>query len=176
LFYFEVVPPKNQEVAYAQPVVSFGGQDFSYNYTEIDYDHIPFQVLFQKSQSKFVNLDLVTADERIGYVVGAGDKIPDVLQQIGYEVDFINEIEFTKENLDRYSTIVLGIRALNTVDRLKFDMPQLFAFVERGGNLVVQYNTSHNLVTKEIAPYPLSLSRGRGHCGGSSRCHHKPCT
>jgi LmbE family N-acetylglucosaminyl deacetylase len=161
LFYFEVVPPKNQEVAYAQPVVSFGGQDFSYNYTEIDYDHIPFQVLFQKSQSKFVNLDLVTADERIGYVVGAGDKIPDVLQQIGYEVDFINEIEFTKENLDRYSTIVLGIRALNTVDRLKFDMPQLFAFVERGGNLVVQYNTSHNLVTNEIAPFPLSLSRGR---------------
>jgi LmbE family N-acetylglucosaminyl deacetylase len=160
-FEFEVTPPESQEIAYALPVVSLDGKEYSYNYTEINYDHIPTQILFEKVQSKFVKLDLVRGNERIGYVTGAGDNIPENLRQIGYDVEVINDIEFTKESLGQYETIVLGIRALNTVERLKFDMPKLFEFVERGGNLVIQYNTSHRLVTEDIAPYPLKLSRDR---------------
>ena len=158
---FKVTPPEKQEVAFATPVVEIDNQKYSYSYTEIDYEHIPFQILFEKSESKFVKLELERGNENIGYIMGAGDNIPENLRQIGYEVDVINELEFTPENLDQYETIILGIRSLNTVDRLQFDMPKLFDYVERGGNLVVQYNTSHRLVTQEIAPYPLQLSRDR---------------
>jgi hypothetical protein len=93
--------------------------------------------------------------------MGAGDNIPDNLRQIGYEVTLINDMDFSAANLDQFDVIILGIRALNTVEKLKFDMPRLFAFVERGGNLIVQYNTNHGLVTNDIAPYQLQLSRER---------------
>jgi hypothetical protein len=34
-------------------------------------------------------------------------------------------------------------------------------YVQNGGNLIVQYNTNHALVTNDIAPFPLQLSRDR---------------
>jgi LmbE family N-acetylglucosaminyl deacetylase len=160
-FVFDVKPPKEQEIAYAIPVVNIDGQEYSYEYSEIEYDHIPFQILFSKSESKFVKLDLKKGKERIGYIMGAGDNIPEILRQLGYEVDIINDLEYTPEILDEYETIIFGIRALNTVERLEFEMPQLFEYVERGGNLVIQYNTTSGLVTDNIAPYPLQISRDR---------------
>jgi len=160
-FQFQVTPPEQQEVVFAQVTVSIDNREYSYNYTEIDYEHIPLQILFEKSESKFVKLDLEKGNEKIGYVMGAGDNIPENLRQIGYEVEIINDLEFSADNLDQYQTIILGIRALNTVDRLAFELQELFDWVERGGNMVVQYNTSHRLVTKDIAPFPLQLSRDR---------------
>lgn len=160
-FKFSVTPPEKQEVAFANATVSLDGEDYSYSYSEIDYEHIPFQILFEASQSKFVKLELEKGNEKIGYLMGAGDNIPENLKQIGYEVEIINEMEFNPQNLDQFETIILGIRAMNTVDRLQFDMPKLFEYVERGGNLVIQYNTSHRLVAQDIAPYPLQLSRDR---------------
>ena len=47
------------------------------------------------------------------------------------------------------------------VDELKYKNKILFQYVEKGGNLIIQYNTTNNLVTKEIAPYNLELSRDR---------------
>ena len=36
-----------------------------------------------------MNLDLKTYNKRIGYIVGAGDKVPEALEQMGYEVTFL---------------------------------------------------------------------------------------
>ncbi len=55
----------------------------------------------------------------------------------------------------------MGIRAFNVVDELKFKNQILFDYVRNGGNLVVQYNTSREVLTNEIAPYELELSRER---------------
>ncbi len=158
---FKVTPPNLQETAIANAVVKIDEKEFSYSYTEISYDHFPAQLLFNSSDVKFVKLDLEKGNEQIGYILGAGDNIPENLRQIGYEVDIINEMVFTQKNLDQYDVIILGIRALNTVERLKFDMDNLLDFVHRGGNLIIQYNTSHRLVTEDFAPYPLKLSRDR---------------
>lgn len=160
-FLFNVTPPDKQETAMANAVVYLDDKAYNYSFNEIIYDHIPAQLLFHTSDIKFVKLDLERGDEKIGYVVGAGDNIPENLRQIGYEVEVINDLEFNVQNLDKYDVIILGIRALNTVDRLKFDMGHLLEFVHRGGNLIIQYNTSHRLVTEDFAPYPLKLSRDR---------------
>ena len=69
--------------------------------------------------------------------------------------------EITAENLKSYDAIILGIRAFNVVDELKFKNKILFDYVFNGGNVIVQYNTTNNLITKEIAPYNLELSRDR---------------
>ena len=65
------------------------------------------------------------------------------------------------ENLARFDAIILGVRAFNTDDRLKYYQPRLMEYVENGGTVIVQYNTSHALVTPEIGPYPIKLSRDR---------------
>jgi len=160
-FIFKVAPPSSQESAQAKAIVVVNGQSYDHSLTEINYDHIPAQLLFNKNDVKFVNIDLQKGNDKIGYIMGAGDNIPDHLRQIGYEVDIINDESFAAETLDKYATIILGVRALNTVQRLKFEMPALLDFVKRGGNLIMQYNTSHRLVTKDFSPYELELSRNR---------------
>ena len=47
--------------------------------------------------------------------------------------------------MDRYDAIILGIRAYNTVERLKFYQPKLLEYVEKGGTMIVQYNTTWRL-------------------------------
>ena len=160
-FSFNITPPEKQETAIANAIVEMDGQIFNHSLTKIEYDHIPAQLLFNKAEVRFVKIDLEKGKEKIGYIMGAGDNIPENLRQIGYEVDVINDLDFDQQSLDMYHVIILGIRALNTVDRLKFDMDKLLDFVQRGGNLIIQYNTSHRLVTDDFSPFPLKLSRSR---------------
>lgn len=93
--------------------------------------------------------------------MGAGDSVPENLRQIGYEVEIISPQNITAENLERFDAVVLGIRAFNVIPELKFKNKILFEYVKNGGNLVVQYNTSRDVLTEEVAPFPLTLSRDR---------------
>ena len=63
--------------------------------------------------------------------------------------------------LSRFDAIVVGIRAYNILDDLQFKQQQLFDFVENGGNMIVQYNTSYRLKADNLSPYSLKLSRDR---------------
>jgi hypothetical protein len=65
--------------------------------------------------------------------------------------------------LDKYDAVVVGIRAYNVVDDLKFKQPILFDYVKNGGNIIVQYNTAGRWAEQfeNIAPYDLTLSRDR---------------
>src|SRR3546814_12796893 len=93
--------------------------------------------------------------------MGAGDEIPESLEQIGYQVDILPPSSVTLQRLKSYDALVTGIRAYNTVDALRFLQPILFDYVEQGGTMIVQYNTTGGLVTDRLAPYPLQLSRDR---------------
>lgn len=158
---FSVIPPKNQSEGLLSPMVHIGNEVFTKHLTAIDYDHIPYQLVLEPSESKVVRLDIVKKGENIGYIEGAGDVVPESLRQIGYNVVLIKPEDITVDKLKRFDAIVVGIRAYNTLDILKFKQDQLFEFVKQGGNLIVQYNTSRGLVTEDLAPYPLTLSRDR---------------
>jgi hypothetical protein len=69
--------------------------------------------------------------------------------------------DVTPENIKRVDAVVLGIRALNTNERIRFMMNDLLEYVNKGGTMVVQYNTSNGLLTDKFTPYPLTLSRDR---------------
>ncbi|MDX1463848.1 MAG: LmbE family protein, partial [Marinirhabdus sp.] len=97
----------------------------------------------------------------IGYIDGAGDAIPQSLREIGYEVTTVPPDEITAANLAQFDAVVVGIRAYNTVPELAFKQAELNSYVENGGTLLLQYNTAHRMVTQDIAPYPLTLSRDR---------------
>jgi hypothetical protein len=93
--------------------------------------------------------------------MGAGDEVPKSLMQMGYEVTEINPTEITKEKLSNYDVLITGIRAYNTVKELKFKQEILLDFVKEGKTMLVQYNTTDELVTKNIAPFPMKISRDR---------------
>jgi hypothetical protein len=71
--------------------------------------------------------------------------------------------EVTATNLKKVDAIVLGVRALNTNERIRFIMPDLLTYVKEGGTMIVQYNTSNDLeIDKDkFSPFPLTLSRDR---------------
>ena len=158
---FTVVPPKNQSEGLLTPMVHIGNDVYTKELVEIDYEHIPFQTVLLPSESKIVRLDIQKRGENIAYIEGAGDVVPESLEQIGYNVRILKPEEITAERLSAFDAVVVGIRAYNVVDELKFKQAVLFDFVENGGNMIVQYNTNRRLKVDDLAPYNLKLSRDR---------------
>ncbi len=134
---------------------------FNHSLKNITYDHIPVQTLLPHATANLVFLDIKTAGKVIGYVKGAGDDVPQALRNLGYEVWEMKNEEITPENLKKLDAVVLGVRALNTNERIKFVMKDLLKYVEEGGTMLVQYNTNFDLETDVFSPYSLTLSRDR---------------
>ncbi|MBT8243852.1 MAG: PIG-L family deacetylase [Winogradskyella sp.] len=158
---FTVIPPKYQSEGLITPMVNLDGEFYTKELIEIDYNHIPFQTVYLPSESKLVRLDIEKRGSNIGYIEGAGDVVPESLRQIGYRVTIIKPEQITAKNLSNFDAIVVGIRAYNILDELKFKQKYLLDFVKDGGNLIVQYNTSRRIKVDNIAPYELKLSRDR---------------
>jgi len=99
---------------------------------------------------------------KVGYIMGAGDDIPTVLQQLGMDVSLISPEELANGDLGRYGTIVAGIRAYDARDDVKANNRRLLDYVDRGGTLIVQYNQQWNEFNAgNYMPYPAHESRDR---------------
>jgi len=140
-----------------------GNMTYDRELISIAYDHIPTQTVLMPAQVKVVRLEVQKAGQHIGYIMGAGDAIPENLEAIGYTVHNLQAADLTEEKLASLDAVVLGIRAYNVLDELPFKNAQLINYVQKGGTLVVQYNTSGrgNQDLSDLAPYPLRLSRDR---------------
>lgn len=160
-FYFEVIPPSNPEEAIAKSIVIIDDKRFDKDETIIDFGHITKQMVLKPAESKFLKIDLKTTGDTIGYVMGAGDEVPESLAQMGYKVIILKPEEITPEKLDSFNVVITGIRAYNTVNALANKQSILFDFVKRGKTMIVQYNTNGKLITDKIAPYPLKISNDR---------------
>ena len=161
MFNFSVTPPNGQSEGFLKPIVNAEGKIFDKELVLIDYDHIPYQSVLLPSEAKVAKIAILKKGQSIGYINGAGDAIPESLKQIGYSVTTINPSNISENTLKGFDAIVVGIRAYNTVPELAFAQSVLNKYVENGGTMIVQYNTNQSLVTENIAPYSLKLSRER---------------
>jgi LmbE family N-acetylglucosaminyl deacetylase len=129
----------------------------------ISYNHIPTITYFREARTNVIQIDLKTFNKKIGYIPGAGDKVPEALEQMGYEVNMLTDKEMTKNSLDKFDCIITGVRAYNTNDWLNKHYAKLMKYVADGGNLVVQYNTSNQIgpVRARIGPYDFNITRNR---------------
>lgn len=134
-----------------------------YNLHEVKHDHIPYINYFTPVTVTNKKLDLKTYNKKIGYIPGAGDKLPEILEQMGYEVNRLTEKEMSRNNLDKFDCIITGVRAYNTNEWLNKYYDKLMKYVNDGGNLIVQYNTSNNIgpVRAKIGPYNFDITRNR---------------
>jgi len=137
------------------------GKRYNKQLTTIDYDHIPLQTIMSTAKAKLVKVPLLIEGNHIAYLMGAGDKVPESLANVGYDVDMITVDDLKSEDLSVYDAVVIGIRAYNTLDELELYNHRLFDYAYKGGTVITQYNTSRRLDFDVLAPYPIKLSRNR---------------
>lgn len=159
-FQLKILPPKEPSEAYMTVEATYNGKAYDRSLKVIDYPHIPLQTIFPKSEVKIVRVDLQKKGQYIGYVMGSGDDIPASLEQVGYTVDILDPEKITAASLQNYDAVIVGIRAYNTIERMNFIQPELMKFVESGGTVITQYNTSMR-DQPAIGPYEFSISRDR---------------
>ena len=134
---------------------------FSRGINKIIYSHISHQTRFPKSEVSLIKFDLNVKAKNIAYIMGSGDKIPESLSLVGYKVDLFEKNDINIDNLKDYDALIVGVRAFNSDKSLLDIKPQLMNFMESGGNVIIQYNTSRNLDVNKFSPYPFTLSRNR---------------
>lgn len=161
IVYFEVTPPKESSEINVSSYVIIDGKKLDKEQINLQYEHIPQQQVLVNAEAKFNKLDIKIQHEKIGYIMGAGDEVPFYLSQMGYEVTILKPDEITLENLNPFQVVIVGVRAYNTVEEMAFKQAILFEFVEKGNTMIVQYNTTGKFTVKELAPYPLKISRDR---------------
>lgn len=163
-FQFQIFPSQLQEGrATIHAVLDSEGQKFSEGYTLITREDLGSFYYYEPARQRVSIVDVrVPHDLRVGYVMGAGDDIPTVLQQIGMNVTLIPAENLAKEDLSKYGTVVLGIRTYDTQKDVVANNPKLLDYVHAGGTLVVQYNTGvGDFNSGKLTPYPAELSRAR---------------
>ena len=161
---FTITPPANASVAAFRAEFVSGDTTISKGIIDVDYAHIPAQRVLGEATAKVVRADIKHRGTRIGYIMGSGDEVPNILRQVGYEVTLLTDADLDRGEFQQYDAIVAGIRAYNTRDRLKLAHEKLMKYVENGGTMVTQYNTSNQLGEVGVpspGPFPFKISRDR---------------
>ena len=126
----------------------------------IAYDHIPTITYFPSASTHIVNVDIKTMGSKIGYIEGAGDKLPEALVELGYQVTYLKESDLLLENLATFDAIVVGIRAYNLYDYLSDHNDVINKYIEQGGNVIVQYLKSNQVGINKVKVGPYAFTVG----------------
>jgi hypothetical protein len=160
-FTFTVSAPARSVQAELVASAEVGGQRFRNRRVDIHYEHIP-AILYQPvARLKAVSLELAIRGRRVGYLPGAGDRVPEALEEMGYAVTLLKPADLVADRLQRFDAVILGVRAFNVHADLSPYLPSLWNYVQGGGNVIVQYNTAYGLKSGPLAPWPLEISDGR---------------
>jgi len=164
-FAYSAKPATSQTAAFYSNVEIrlHGKTDTAKELKTISYDHIPRIDYFKDSKAKFVIADVKISGKHIGYIEGAGDKVPECLQQMGYDVVLLKEKDINASYLNQFDAIIAGIRAYEVHDWLFSKSDVLLDYVKEGGNFIVQYNRSNRIGTDngKISPYHFSITNTR---------------
>jgi LmbE family N-acetylglucosaminyl deacetylase len=157
---FEVTPPAAEANGTLHVSASVGGREIGVGMSTIAYAHIPQQTVFPPADVKLVRSDIRVTARRIGYIMGAGDEVPDALRQLGLEVTLLEEGDLRKGDLSRFDAIVAGVRSYNVRADLRKYHGRLMDYVNGGGTYVVQYLSAG---AQSFGPYPITIPGGNSY-------------
>ncbi len=129
----------------------------------IQYDHIPTLNYFTRATTKIVPININTKKATVGYIDGAGDKLPEALTELGYQVVLLKESDINKQTLAALDAIVVGIRAYNMYEWITEKNDLINEYIQQGGNYIVQYLKSNQVgINKvKVGPYAFSVNGSR---------------
>ncbi len=171
---FQLTPPAADSKGVIRAVAKVGNVTVSTGLKRIDYPHIPIQMLLPVAQAALVHTNITNLSKNVGYVMGAGDEVPNAIQQLGAQVTMLSSQDLARGDLSKFDAIVTGVRAWNTRADLRANYQRLFDYANNGGTLVVQYNVAEGGgpgnnaggpaaggPLEHIGPYPIRTSRDR---------------
>jgi hypothetical protein len=165
---FKLTPPATESRGELRAIATVGKRELSSDMQLIDYPHIPVQTLFPPAAATLVRTDIRTTARQVGYVMGAGDEVPQALAQLGCRVTLLDTQQLTRGDLSGFDAIVTGVRAYNTRPDLRANQQRLLDYVAAGGTMIVQYNVLEGGFTggdptllAKIGPYPITIGRDR---------------
>jgi hypothetical protein len=139
-------------------VAESGGREFNEGFSTIAYPHIATHYIHAPAESKVQIFDVRTRVSSVGYVEGAGDRVPEALEQLGIRVTRLSAADLASGDLSRFPAIILGIRAYAVRNDLVAANARLLEYVNRGGTVIVQYNRSNEVPNIQIGPYPFTMT------------------
>jgi LmbE family N-acetylglucosaminyl deacetylase len=156
---FKVTPGRLEEKPYTlTAVATFDGHDYKEGYHTVGYSGLRPYNLYRPSAYRTTGVDVKVAPGlNVGYIVGAGDEVPQSLENLGINVHFITSEDLASGNLSKFDVILLGVRAYAAREDLKTYNGRLLDYVKNGGVAIVQYNTQeydHN-----YGPYPYKMGQ-----------------
>jgi LmbE family N-acetylglucosaminyl deacetylase len=174
---FNLVPPAGDSRGKIRAIAQVGNQTVSTGTEVIQYPHIVIQTLLPPAEATLVRADIRILSKTVGYVMGAGDDVPQAIRQLGCEVTLLTEADLAHGDLARFDAIVTGVRAFNTRPDLRANYQRLFDYANGGGTLIVQYNVpeggappappaqgaipavADGGLLAHIGPYPIRITR-----------------
>jgi hypothetical protein len=154
---FEVTAPAQAGAGRMTAAAVLGGQRYSQQRIEINYPHIPLQLLQPPARARLLCTEVAKRGQRVGYLAGAGDDTAAALEQLGYAVTMLSGADLTPEKLAGLDAVVIGVRAFNERRDLSASVNGLWKYVENGGTVIAQYNRPNGLRTEALGPYSLSI-------------------
>lgn len=146
----------------AQTVNRNRNQSYAHSIRTIEYEHLPTLRWFKPAELRCIRLQVERSAEKVLYIQGAGDLVPEGLRAMGFEVNEAGAEAASELDFSAYEAIVVGIRAYNVATEAMLQLqPKLEDFMRQGGTVVVQYNTLSRDLPEQIGPYPLRISRNR---------------
>jgi LmbE family N-acetylglucosaminyl deacetylase len=154
---FHVTPGRLEEKPYTlTAVATYDGHEYKEGYHTIGYSGLRPYNLYRASTYRTSGVDVKVAPAlNVGYIVGAGDDVPQSLENLGLKVHFLSSGDLAAGNLSKFDAIVLGVRTYAAREDLKANNGRILDYVKNGGVVVVQYNTpeyDHN-----YGPYPYKM-------------------
>src|SRR3954470_24647752 len=137
------------------------GRRFDLAVPVVDYPHIR-----ATPRPVPARLEVQTADlrlpplKRVGYVLGASDRVPGFLRQMGVPLEMLGDDQLVSGDLGRYDAIVIGSRAYEIDPVLVRANRRLLDYVRNGGTMIVQYQ-SPGYFDAKLPPYPIEMTRER---------------
>jgi len=156
---FEVTPGSLEAKQYEVIAVArYGGREFKEGYKTIGYLGLRPYKLYRPSTYTTTGVDVKVAPGlTVGYIMGSGDEVPDSLENLGIKVTFLAEQDLASSDLNRFDVILLGVRTYATRPELATCNGRLLEYVEKGGVMIVQYNTPE--FNNNYGPYPYEMTR-----------------
>jgi LmbE family N-acetylglucosaminyl deacetylase len=151
------LPPGRHPV---QVAVRHHGVETRAGYTTIRYDHIAPQHLLAPATLAWVAVPVARPPRaRVGYVVGTADGGLEALRQLDIDAEAVAPDALGRADLSRYTTLVIGPRAYETLPAVAAAQERLLQWAARGGSLVLQYGAQDMSRFPGALPYPLQWTR-----------------
>jgi LmbE family N-acetylglucosaminyl deacetylase len=156
---FQITPQNLHEGSYKVTArAEYNGKDYAEGFKVITRPDLDSYYAYRPATENVQAVDVKLPGQlRVGYIMGAGDEIPSVLQSVGLNTSIITPQELAGGDLSRYGTIIVGIRAYDTRTDVREHNRRLLDYVNNGGTLIVQYNQSTGLFNEgHYTPYPAT--------------------